>query len=80
MSAGSVSEKSVIRTGLQMHEVAVSIRGVEKRADGIRPELREHSENRIPARSGRELGRIRTSRADHVGGIIGRDTRRESDT
>ena len=49
-------QKSMVRTGLQMHEVAVSIRRVEEGADGVRAEVREHSEDRIPARSGRKPG------------------------
>ena len=36
-------KKSMIRAGLQMDEVAVSIRSVEERADRIRPKLRECS-------------------------------------
>ena len=47
-------EKAVIRAGLQMRDVAVSIRRVEERADRIRPEMRKYSEERIPARSWRE--------------------------
>src|SRR5687767_1341680 len=49
-------EKSMIRAGLQMDEVAVPIRSVEKRADRIRPEMREHPKNRIPARPWRTRG------------------------
>jgi hypothetical protein len=46
----------MVRAGLQVDELAVSIRGVEKRADRIRPKVREYSENGIPARSGRKPG------------------------
>jgi hypothetical protein len=49
-------EESMVRAGLQVDELAVSIRGVEKRADRIRPKVREYSENGIPARSGRKPG------------------------
>ena len=47
-------EESVVRAGLQVDEVAIAIRRVKKRSDGIRPQLREYAENRIPARSGRK--------------------------
>jgi hypothetical protein len=47
-------EESMVRAGLEVDELAVSIRGVEKRADRIRPKVREYSKNGIPARSGRK--------------------------
>jgi hypothetical protein len=59
-------EEAMVRAGLQVNEVAVSIRGVEKGSDGIRPQLRKDSENRISAGSWRIPACRRTSRAGHV--------------
>jgi hypothetical protein len=47
-------EKPMVRAGLQVDEVAVSISGVEKRPDRIRPQMREYPKNGIPPRSGRK--------------------------
>ena len=47
-------EESMVRAGLQVDELAIAIRSAEKRADRIRPKLREYSENRKPAGSGRK--------------------------
>ena len=47
-------EKSVIRASLQMNEVTVSIRSVKECADWIGTELRQDTEERIPARSWRK--------------------------
>src|SRR5262249_53756112 len=46
-------EESMIRAGLQMNEVAVSISGIEKRAYRIGAQLWQHTKDRITARSGR---------------------------
>ena len=56
MSAGSNSKESMIGTGFQMNDLAVSIGGVEKRADRIGAKLRQDTEDWISARSGRILG------------------------
>ena len=42
---GIRQEESVIRAGLQVHDVAVSIRSVEKRADRIGTELGQHTQD-----------------------------------
>ena len=44
-------KESLIRAGLHMDDVAIPIRGIEKRADGIRPEVREHANERVSARA-----------------------------
>ena len=51
--SGIRREESMIRARLHVYEVAVSIRGVEERADRIRAEAGQHAEDRIPTRSGR---------------------------
>src|SRR4030095_3567407 len=51
-------QKSVRRAGREMNEVAVFIRGVEKRADRIGTELGQDAKNRIPTRSWRMCARI----------------------
>src|SRR5262249_17933851 len=40
-------EESLIGTGLQVHDVAVSIGRLKKRADRIRAEARKHTQERI---------------------------------
>jgi len=47
-------EESMVRAGLQVDELAIAIRSAKKRADRIRPKLREDAENRKPAGSGRK--------------------------
>src|SRR5262245_36970198 len=63
-------QKPVIGAGLQMNDIAVSIRGVEKRADRIGTELEQHTEDRITARSSGKCRSILKSRADHLSTIM----------
>jgi len=49
-------QKSVIRACLEMHDVAVAIRSVEKRTNRIGTELGQHTQEWITARSGRIPG------------------------
>ena len=51
-------QKSMIRAGLEMNEVAVFIRSAEKRADRIGTELGQDAKDGIPTRSGRICARI----------------------
>jgi len=47
-------EESVIRPGLQVNDLAITIGGCEKRADRIRAEARKHAHDRVAPRSGRQ--------------------------
>jgi hypothetical protein len=51
---GIRQEEPVIRASLQVNDIAIPIRGVEKRADRIGAQVRKYAKKRIPTGSGRK--------------------------